>query len=105
MNNDMDAKFNHIEKQNNYASDCISRQESCGNRILINEETIRNFISEDSNCEKVRKSVSEFIKNPEIVESYVSICDGFVEKGYCLRDAIEKTDEVFIALKNKNIYE
>lgn len=52
----------------------------------------------------VVESVKKFIKNPDGVGAYVDFCDFFVEKGYNLKDAIDKTDNVFSVLSDKETY-
>ena len=52
----------------------------------------------------VRQAMEKFIQNPEYVQAHVDFCDGLVAKGYSLEDAIQKSDIVFCALKDENIY-
>ena len=52
----------------------------------------------------IKKSTQEFIKNPELVKAQVEFCDSLLEEGYCLKEAIEKTDCVFEILKKEETY-
>ena len=54
--------------------------------------------------DSVKKSVLEFISNTEFVRSHVDFCDSLIEQGYNLKEAIEKTDEVFEILQQKETY-
>ena len=51
--------------------------------------------------ESVKKSVLEFISNTEFAQAHVDFCDSLIEHGYNLKEAIEKTDEVFEILHKK----
>ena len=48
--------------------------------------------------------MEKFLQNPELIQEHVEFCDSLVASGYCLEEAIEKSDMVFGALKNKNMY-
>ena len=52
----------------------------------------------------VKRSVEQYTQDPLFAQSWVNYCDDLVEKGYNLEDALNKTDEFFSVLKDKNIY-
>ena len=52
----------------------------------------------------VKEATEKYIKNPEFAESYVDLCDGFVEKGMPLEKAIVATDSVFNTLSDPKTY-
>ena len=52
----------------------------------------------------VRHSVDQYIKDPFFAQSWVNYCDNLIERGHNLEDALNKTDEFFSVLKDKNIY-
>ena len=52
----------------------------------------------------IKKSTQEFIENPELIKAQVEFCDSLLEEGYCLKEAIEKTDCVFEVLKKEETY-
>ena len=99
MNNDMENKLNaHIDLQKNNSADngAILRQAVQKTPIFKQNANMTN---------SVKKSVEEFLLNPEFVESYNDFCDSLVNKGYSLELAIDKTDKVFNILKDKNLYD
>lgn len=53
----------------------------------------------------VRKSVEEFLNNPELIEDKISFQDFLISKGYSAQDAFEKAEMFYKALKNKETYE
>lgn len=59
-----------------------------------------NLISQKS----VRIAMEKFLQNPELIQEHVEFCDALVACGYSLEEAIEKSDIVFSALKNQNMY-
>ena len=88
---------NHIDAQKNNGSDNAIKKQAA-------QKTCSSF---NINCyasDSIKKSTEEFLKNPELIEAYNDFCDSLVEKGYELRAAIEKTDAVFNALKNEDLY-
>ena len=89
MNNDV-ANLNSISAQNNASSNAIKKNaaQKTSNPIVNN----------------ITQSVEEYVKNPEYVEAHIELCDEFVKKGYCLKEAIDKTDSIFEALKDKETY-
>ncbi|MBE7707600.1 MAG: hypothetical protein E7Z88_02715 [Cyanobacteria bacterium SIG27] len=89
MNNDV-ANLNNISAQNIASSNAIEKSAA---------QKTSNPIENS-----VKKSVEEFILNPEYVEAHIELCDEFTKKGYCLKDAIDKTDSIFEALKDKETY-
>lgn len=111
MNNDMAKKLNnHIatRKMNSANSNAIqkkSAQKSTMPNIGLTADTFAqlNCVSENIS-ENVIKSTQEFLNNPEIIESYVEICDEFVNKGSHLREAIDKTDRIFEMLHTEELY-
>ena len=52
----------------------------------------------------VKKSIEYFLKNSDLAQAHVDFCDSLVEHGYCLEDAIKKTDKVFEILHQKETY-
>lgn len=52
----------------------------------------------------VIKSTKEFLNDTEFVRSHVDFCDSLIEDGYCLEEAIKKTDSVFEILHQKETY-
>ena len=89
MNDDV-AKLNSVSAQKNASSNVIKKfaAQKTSNPIENN----------------VKKSVEEFISCPEFVETHIEICDEFVKRGHCLREAIDKTDSIFEILKDKETY-
>ena len=107
MNNDMTGKLgNYFDAQKNGCADNLTTQEQMSQPLFLSdEEAFNKIVGVNTVSKSVKEATQEFIENPEIIESYISLCDGFVENGSCLREAIDKTDRVFNALKDKNIYE
>jgi len=111
MNNDMAGKLNtHIDmrKLNGADSNAIQKkaaQKSTVPNIGLSADVFvqANFASKNVS-DGVLKSVQEFTNNPEMVEAYIDFCDGLVQEGACLREAIDKTDRVFELLKDEELY-
>lgn len=57
-----------------------------------------------NSSDSIKKSTQEFLANPENIQAHVDFCDSLIEHGYCLKDAIKKTDEIFEILSKKDIY-
>ncbi len=55
------------------------------------------------NC-TISASIDKFIADSHKVEYYNTFCEGLVNRGYPLETAINKTELVFRALKEKTIY-
>ena len=119
MNNDMvNNNKPHINTQNiNNATCAISSamrqnaQQECDSESMDKSMEFLGTLgqtyikrSENKTSQTIRNSIQMFLNDPLYVENYVGFCDDLVEKGYDLDDAIEKTDVVFEALKDKNIY-
>ena len=111
MNNDMAKKLNnHIATRkmngaNNNAIQKKSAQKSTMPNIGLTADTFTqlNYATENIS-ESILKSTQEFLNHPEIVKSYVEICDEFVNKGSHLREAIDKTDRIFEMLRTEELY-
>ena len=100
----MESKKNMAEIEKNHI---IARKNNgCDNAIekQAAQKTHSSFNINPCASNSIKKSTEEFLKNPELIEAYNDFCDSLVEKGYELRHAIEKTDAVFNALKNKDLY-
>lgn len=52
----------------------------------------------------VRKAIKNFIDDEDYANAHVDFCDGLVEKGYKLEEAIQITDDVFAHLKKDTTY-
>ena len=89
MNNDVAGKLNNNFDAKNNVSNAI---EKCAA-----QKTTNPIIS-------VKKSTQDFLNNPDLVQAHVDFCDSLVEHGYCLEDAIKKTDAVFEILHQKETY-
>ncbi|MBQ8634932.1 hypothetical protein IJ425_02110 [bacterium] len=120
MNNDMARKLNNhidVRRMNGTDSNAIQKkaaQKSNFSNInmpadsfvqaksapIKNENQTAQYVSDS-----VMESVQKFLENPEYAESYIHFCDSLTADGMELREAIDKTDKVFSALKNKKIYE
>lgn len=62
-------------------------------------------VNMDSGISKnVVRSIEQYAQDPLHAQSWVEYCDGLVEKGYKLEDALKQTDNFFSVLKDKNIY-
>ena len=95
MNNDVAGKLNNdFDAQKKVAPNNNEKfaAQKTSNPIVQNLE------------ESVNKSVQEFLNESDLIQAHVDFCDTLTEKGYCLREAIEKTDSVFVALHQKDIY-
>ena len=98
MNNDMENKLNnHIDLQKKHSANSGAIQRQAAQKTSLFEQ------NNVSNC--VKKSMEEFLKNPELIESYNDFCDSLVNEGYSLELAIDKTDKVFNILKDKDLYD
>ena len=80
--------------------DCIDDSMKCLNSIGMAQVNMDNVRVSDS----VKKSLEEYMQNPELIEAYIDFCDSLVKEGYCLKDAVDKTDGVFEILHNEETY-
>ena len=88
---------NHIDAQKNSGCDNAIQKQAA-------QKTCSSFNINPCASNSIKKSTEEFLKNPELIEAYNNFCDSLVDRGYELRIAIEKTDAVFNALKNEDLY-
>ena len=118
MNNDVAGKLNsRINVQQNGCANTIQKQAAqktsspiesekmddsmlCLSALGVAQVNIDNLVVSDS----IRKSVDEFLADSDKAQAYIDMCDSIVERGHCLREAIDKTDCVFEILKEDNIY-
>ena len=117
MNNDMARKLNnHIETRRMNGADSNAIQKKAAQKSnypninmpadtfvqaeSVTQESEKPFFVSDS----VKNSTQEFLKSPEYTEAYINFCDSLVNEGIELIEAIDKTDKVFKALKNENLY-
>ena len=52
----------------------------------------------------LRRSVDEYLANPDFVESHVALCDLLVQEGYSLEKALSTTDMAFDTLRLPETY-
>ena len=119
MNNDVAGKLNSRinVQQNNGCANTIQKQAAQKTSSPIDsdkmDESMRYLgtlgeaqVNLDGIVvsKSVKESVDEFLADPEQVQAYIEMCDSIVERGHCLREAIDKTDCVFDILKEENIY-
>ena len=116
MNNDI-PRLNLGAKKANNVSAQQNRTQIAMPEMDIDKNTMRDsmeFLS-SIGCAQVnmdnlntsrttRQAMEKFLQNPEYVQAHVEFCDGLVAKGYCLEEAIEKSDLFFGALKDESIY-
>ena len=63
-------------------------------QVNMNKNTLKN----------IKASTQAYISNPDLIQAHVDFCDSLVENGYCLKDAIDKTDKIFGILNQKETY-
>ena len=96
MNNDVAGKANrNFGAQKNFAPSDIEKRAAQKTTNPITSQNLEN---------NIKKSTQEFLNNPDLIQSHVDFCDSLVEHGYCLEDAIKKTDAVFEILHQKETY-
>ena len=96
MNNDAAGKFNNKFDAKKHVSNTIEKRAAQKTTNPINSS---EFINKN-----VDKSIKDFLKNPDFVQAHIDFCDSLVEHGYCLEEAIKKTDVVFEILHQKETY-
>lgn len=96
MNNDVEGKLNNNFDAKNNVSNAIEKRAA---QKTTNSIKSREFINKN-----VDKSIENFLNNPDFAQAHVDFCDSLVEHGYCLEDAIKKTDTVFEILHQKETY-
>ena len=111
MNNDMAGKLNtHIEMRKINGIDSNAIQKRAAQKSIVSDITLSADTFAQTGCafknipDSIVKSTQEFLNNPEMAESYIDFCDGLVQEGVCLREAVEKTDKVFELLRSEEIY-
>lgn len=96
MNKDIERKLDMSANSKN--------KELAGNNQNNFIQKTTNPIKNDNLSLNVQKSLQEYAENQAYVEAHIELCDELVKKGYCLEDAIDKTDSIFEILKDKEIY-
>ena len=96
MNNDVAGKLNNKFDAQKNVSNAIKK---CAAQKTTNPISSCEFINKN-----VDKSVENFLNNPDLAQAHVDFCDSLIEHGYCLEDAIKKTDAVFEILHQKETY-
>ncbi|MBR5304545.1 MAG: hypothetical protein IKU37_06935 [Candidatus Gastranaerophilales bacterium] len=96
MNNDVAGKLNNDFDAQKNASNAIEKRAAQKSTNPINSS---EFISKN-----VDKSVQNFLNDSVLVQAHVDFCDFLVEHGYCLEEAMKKTDDVFEVLRQKETY-
>ena len=122
MNNDITRgyKNNYINTQKQSSANNMSPvKNNCvtenGEKLEQDNKTINEAlgflgtmglaqINMDNPQSSIRHSVEEILSDSENIEQQVQFCDELVKKGYKLEDAIQKTDDVFKILSDKNTY-
>ena len=96
MNNDVAGKLNNkFNAQKKFAPNSIEKQAAQKTTNPIVNQKLEN---------NVKKSIEYFLKNSDLAQAHVDFCDSLIKDGYCLEDAIKKTDAVFAILHQKETY-
>lgn len=111
MNNDMINKSNiHVVTSRKNSADNDNMQKKSSEKISFSNNNLNKdtFVCSNNNAqnvsERVNKSVQSFLGDMQNAKSQVEFCDGLVEKGYNLREAIDTTDKIFEILKEEKLY-
>ena len=96
MNNDVAGKLNKEFDALKVPSNDIEKRAA--------QKTTNPISSPEIINKNVDKSIENFLNNPDLAQAHVDFCDSLVEHGYCLEDAIKKTDAVFEILHQKETY-
>jgi len=117
MNNDVAGKLgnNFSAQKANFASNNIIEKLAAQKTCSIDENDVAPKAMEclgvlgEAQVQKcatnsIKKSAEEFLQNPDFVQAHVDFCDSLIEHGYCLREAVQKTDDVFEVLHQEETY-
>lgn len=119
MENDVAGNLNslNLQKYNASKTYVAPAQSSCADKSVLIEaqkessECLNAMGIAQVNMDKsqvsdsVKRSVEEYLANPEYIQAQVDFCDSLVQEGKNLEESIDKTDKVFQILKDKNIYQ
>jgi len=120
MNNDISRDLHkHIISSNQHANNksvsaSVSKNQVGEAQAQNNYLNTQNFLSmlgrtkvnmdKTSVNNRVASYVEAFKNDSQYSQNYVEFCDGLLEKGYSLEDAIIGTDIIFKGLKQESTY-
>ena len=96
----------NMQSSNNPIQEETQNAQDCANQMQNSMEFLGNINRAALNTmdKSVLSSTVSFLANPDYAQHYNDLYDSLIERGYSAQQALEKCDEIMLALKNKNTY-